>query len=307
MTSDQRISVVRRRTETGDEHLSQAPYEVRSSGRQEIDVEVPTATSREAVPLLTIIVPVFNEATTITELMRRVLEAPYRKQVIVVDDGSSDGTTQRLETWEGQPNVELLAHFQNRGKGAAICTALECARGRFTVIQDADLEYDPQDYPQLIEPLLSGEADVVYGSRNLNRSWSRGRRRSLCGLGVHVLNVCLRLLYGVRITDEATCYKVFPTAALKAMGLQCERFEFCPEVTAKACRLGLKILEVPIRYDPRSVREGKKIRWIDGWQALGTLWKYRHWSPGSGGALEAFGIAASSPARENEEKDGVGS
>ena len=220
-------------------------------------------------PLLTVIVPVFNEAATIAELLRRVLAAPYPKQVIVVDDGSSDGTVEVLEAWQGHREVESLAHSKNRGKGAAIRTALDNARGRFTIIQDADLEYDPQDYPDLIEPLLSGDAQVVYGSRTLNGHWAHGQRWNLFALGVRVLNVCLRLLYGARVTDEATCYKAFPTPTLKAMGLQCERFEFCPEVTAKACRLGLKILEVPIHYEPRSVRQGKKIRWSDGWKACG--------------------------------------
>jgi len=229
--------------------------------------------------VLTVIVPVYNEVQTIDELLRKVLAAPYDKQVIVVDDASSDGTAEVLEAWEGHPEVELLAHSKNRGKGAAIRTALECARGRFTIIQDADLEYDPQDYPQLVEPLLSGEAHVVYGSRSLNRQWAHGRRWNLFGLGVRVLNLCLRFLYGVRVTDEATCYKAFPTATLEAMALRCERFEFCPEVTAKACRLGLKILEVPIHYDPRSVHEGKKISWRDGLEALATLWRWRNWLP----------------------------
>ncbi len=260
----------------------------------------------QEAPLLTVIVPVFNEAATIAELLRRVLDAPYHKQVIVVDDGSTDGTIGVLERWEGHAEVELLAHSRNRGKGAAIRTALENARGRFTIIQDADLEYDPQDYPNLIEPLLSGEAHVVYGSRSLNRKWAHGRRWNLFGLGVRVLNICLRFLYGVRVTDEATCYKAFPTAALKAMGLECERFEFCPEVTAKACRLGLKILEVPIHYDPRSVRKGKKIRCSDGWQALLRLWRYRHWRPGLGRTIEPSGVEVSSAAKEDDRNGGVG-
>ncbi|MGO8751788.1 MAG: glycosyltransferase family 2 protein [Thermoguttaceae bacterium] len=255
-------------------------------------------------PLLTVIVPVFNESATIDQVLRRVLSAPYRKQVIVVDDGSSDGTAEVLEAWEGHPAVELLAHGRNRGKGAAIRTALENARGRFTIIQDADLEYDPQDYPDLIEPLLSGDAQVVYGSRTLNRHWAHGQRWNLFALGVRVLNVCLRLLYGARVTDEATCYKAFPTATLKAMALQCEGFEFCPEVTAKACRLGLKILEVPIHYEPRSVREGKKIRWSDGWKALLTLWRYRHWRCDLGRTIEPSGVALSCAAKENESSGG---
>jgi prepilin-type N-terminal cleavage/methylation domain-containing protein len=226
-----------------------------------------------------VIVPVLNEARTIDEVLRHVLAAPYDKQVIVVDDGSTDGTVGVLETWEGHPNVDLLAHSKNRGKGAAIRTGLEHARGRFTIIQDADLEYDPQDYPRLIEPLLSGEAQVVYGSRNLDRRRARGRPWSLFGLGVSLLNVCVRILYGIRVTDEATCYKAFPTAVLRAMDLECERFEFCPEVTAKACRMGLAIHEVPIAYDPRSVKQGKKIRWRDGWEAIETLWRWRNWNP----------------------------
>lgn len=231
------------------------------------------------MPELTVIVPVFNEAATIDELLRRVLAAPYRKQVIVVDDGSSDGTARAMRRWEGHNAVELLAHSRNRGKGAAIRTGLEQARGRFTIIQDADLEYDPQDYPELVEPLLAREAVVVYGSRNLERKRARRRRWSVYELGVSVLNLCVRMLYGSRITDEATCYKAFATEVLHAMELKCERFEFCPEVTAKACRMGLAIREVPITYNPRGVQQGKKIRWTDGLEALVTLWRYRRWRP----------------------------
>jgi len=228
-------------------------------------------------PVLSVIVPVYNEEQTIDELIRRVLAAPYDKQVIVVDDGSTDGTVEILEKWEEHPQVELFQHSDNRGKGAAIRTGLEHAEGRFTIVQDGDLEYDPQDYPKLIGPLLSGDAQVVYGSRYL-RKGSRPRQPwRVLRFGVSVLNVCVRLLYGARLTDEATCYKAFPTDLLRVMDLQCERFEFCPEVTAKACRLGVKILEVPIRYDARTIQAGKKIRWIDGLESLATLWRWRHW------------------------------
>ena len=230
-------------------------------------------------PFLTIIIPVFNEARTIDELLRRVVAAPYRKQIIVVDDGSTDGTTAILERWEGRGNVELLAHSKNRGKGAAIRTALEQARGRFTIIQDADLEYDPADYPRLIAPLASGQAQVVYGSRYLRPDHKRSSHWSLFRCGVAVLNGCARLLYGARLTDEATCYKVFPTDTLRSMGLECQRFEFCPEVTAKACRLGWRIVEVPISYHARTVQQGKKLRWRDGWAAIETLWRWRKWRP----------------------------
>jgi glycosyltransferase involved in cell wall biosynthesis len=182
-----------------------------------------------------------------------------------------------LEGWKGHPRVEFLRHPYNRGKGAAIRTALDHARGRFVIIQDADLEYDPQDYPCLIEPLLRGQAEVVYGSRYLQRDKAGRRPMRLFRFGVSLLNLCVRLIYGVRLTDEATCYKAFPTSLLRRLDLQCQRFEFCPEVTAKICRLGWKILEVPIHYDPRTVQAGKKIRWPDGWEALATLWKWRRW------------------------------
>jgi glycosyltransferase involved in cell wall biosynthesis len=250
-------------------------------------------TARLEQELLTVIIPVYNEAATIDEILHKVLAAPYQKQIVVVDDGSSDQTPLILEAWKGQPQVELQRHLYNRGKGAAIRTGLDYARGRFVIIQDADLEYDPQDYPCLIEPLLRGQAQVVYGSRYLQRhplgphpnpprprgGQGGGRPISLFRFGVSVLNLCVRLIYGVRLGDEATCYKAFPTSLLRRLDLQCEGFEFCPEVTAKICRLGWKILEVPIHYDPRTVQAGKKIRWRDGWEALATLWKWRRWKP----------------------------
>jgi hypothetical protein len=229
------------------------------------------------VPLLTVIVPVYNEAPTIGRILARVLSAPYAKQVIVVDDGSTDATPDILRILAERPEVTVLTHDRNRGKGRAIRTALVHAQGTYILIQDADLEYWPEDYPLLIEPLLAREADVVYGSRYLNPSQRHGH--GLFRYGVSFLNLCVRWLYGVRLTDEATCYKVFPTSTLQAMNLQCERFEFCPEVTAKACRMGLRIREVPIRYDARGSAEGKKIRWTDGMAAFRTLWTFRVSSP----------------------------
>lgn len=229
--------------------------------------------------LLSVIVPVYNEVATVTRLLDRVLAVPYPKQLIVVDDGSTDGSTALLKQWADHPEVILLQHPHNRGKGAAIRTGLAHAQGRFTLVQDADLEYDPRDYPRLLEPLLQGRADIVYGSRYLRPSPGSRSCGRLFRYGVALLNLAVRLLYGVRLTDEATCYKVFPTDVLRAMDLQCERFEFCPEVTAKACRMVLTIAEVPICYTPRTAAEGKKIRWTDGWEALATLWKWRHWQP----------------------------
>jgi glycosyltransferase involved in cell wall biosynthesis len=229
--------------------------------------------------LLTIIVPVYNEAATVGPVLHRVLAAPYRKQVLVVDDGSTDRTGEVLKGWAAHPEVELLCHARNLGKGAAIRTALERARGLFMLIQDADLEYDPADFPRLLEPLLRGEAQAVYGSRylqprKLGHPWRFHR------LAVGALNLAVRLLYGVRLTDEATCYKAFPTSWLRAMDLRCQGFEFCAEVTAKACRLGLTIREVPIHYEARDVRAGKKLRWQDGPRALAALWRWRNWRPG---------------------------
>jgi dolichol-phosphate mannosyltransferase len=251
----------------------------RETGAEQKPADVTSRRLPDAVAVLSVVIPVYNEVRTIDELLRRVLAAPYEKQVIVVDDGSTDGTTEVLEKWEGHPQLLLLQHSKNRGKGAAIRTGLDHADCRYTIVQDADLEYDPDDYPAVIEPLLSGEAKVVYGSRYIRRADGPRRRWSLSRCAVLALNVCVRLLYGVRLTDEATCYKAFPTAMLRTMDLECERFEFCPEVTAKTCRLGVPILEVPIRYDARSRRAGKKIRWTDGVEALATLWRWRRWRP----------------------------
>jgi glycosyltransferase involved in cell wall biosynthesis len=227
--------------------------------------------------LLTVIVPVFNEARTIDELLRRVLAAPFDKQVVVVDDGSTDGTRRRLNRWEGSPQLTVAYHARNRGKGAAVRTGLRNARGLFTLVQDADLEYDPRDYGSVLSPLVEGQAKVVYGSRYLGpNTRTDAQWRFRCG--VTLLNYLVRLLYGVRLTDEATCYKAFPTDILRRMELRCERFEFCPEVTAKACRMGLAIQEVPIRYSPRTAKEGKKIGMRDGIAAIRELWKWRNWS-----------------------------
>jgi glycosyltransferase involved in cell wall biosynthesis len=228
------------------------------------------------LPLLTVIIPAYNEARSIAELLDAVAAAPYRrKQIVVVDDASSDGTGAVLDAWRQRTGVDidLVRHPANRGKGAAIRTGLERARGPICLIQDADLEYDPSDYPALVEPIVSGRADVVYGSRYLRRDNPLPMTANrLC---VHLLNLMVRVLYGQAISDEATCYKAFRTEVLRRMDLRCERFEFCPEVTAKASRMGLTIHEVPVRYRPRSILEGKKIRWSDGVEAIATLLRWR--------------------------------
>ncbi len=229
-------------------------------------------------PLLTIIVPTFNEAPTIDAVLQKVVRIPCHPQIVVVDDGSTDETPAILKTREVGMHITVLRHERNLGKGAAIRTALPYAKGRFTVIQDADLEVNPEDIPDLLQPLLAGSAQVVYGSRYLGLSKSV-RSWTFLRLGVYVLNTFVRLWYGVRLTDEATCYKVLSTDSLRIMDLQCERFEFCPEVTAKACRLGLSIVELPVQYQPRSKKAGKKLRLGDGLKAIRTLWAYRHWNP----------------------------
>lgn len=224
--------------------------------------------------LVSVIVPVYNEVGTVDELLRRVVEAPNpKKQIIVVNDGSSDGTGDRLRTWEGVPNVTVLHHERNRGKGAAVRTGLAHAKGEVTIIQDADLEYDPNDIPKVVEPILRGEVDAVYGSRylapNPGLRWSRFR------CAVVLLNAWVRLLYGQRLTDEAACYKAMRTVRFRELALEAERFEICPEITAKLCRAGIKIHEVPVSYHPRDVKAGKKIRLRDAWQAFWTLLRWR--------------------------------
>jgi len=230
-----------------------------------------------SLPCLGVVIPVFNEATTVGEVLRRVLAQPCVQEVIAIDDGSTDGTAVALREWPASdPRVQVVSHSVNRGKGAAIRTGLARIRATLVIIQDADLEYDPQDFARIIAPLQKDEALVVYGSRYLDKSMTGGHR--LFRWGVAALNFCVRLLYGARLTDEATCYKATFTCLLRSLNLQCERFEFCPELTAKVCRLGLSIREVPISYSPRSKAKGKKIRWVDGVAAVRTLWKWRHWS-----------------------------
>jgi dolichol-phosphate mannosyltransferase len=225
-------------------------------------------------PPLTVLIPVYNEERTIDELLRRVADGPYPdKEVIVIDDGSSDATPRLLEAWADQPGFRLLRHAKNQGKGAAVRTGLAQARGEVTIIQDADLEYDPADYPRLVEPIRRGTADAVYGSRYLAPTrrlpWTTFR------VGVMLFNGMVRVLYGQRTTDEATCYKAVRTSLFCALDLQAVRFELCPEMTAKLCRLGVRIAEVPVSYQPRGATDGKKIGWRDGAQAVWTLLRWR--------------------------------
>ncbi len=221
---------------------------------------------------LSVLMPVYNEAATITEIIRRVTAVPLPKELIIVDAGSTDGTRELLRRLP--PDVAtVLFQERNLGKGAAIRTALEHASGDIVIIQDADLEYDPNDYPALVQPILDGTAHVVYGSRVLRPGHTFAHLRFY--LGGRALSLLANLLYGIRITDEPTCYKLFRRELLKSLDLQCRGFEFCPEVTAKVARRGIPIYEIPIHYAPRTVSEGKKIAWQDFVVAVWILVKYR--------------------------------
>jgi dolichol-phosphate mannosyltransferase len=219
---------------------------------------------------VSVIVPVYNEAAHVDEILRAIHASPVKKEIIIVDDGSSDGTREKLRALPAQDDVTIVFHERNCGKGAAIRTALAHAQGEYVLIQDSDLEYDPQDYAALLRPLEHGRANVVYGRRP-----DRPERGLRFFLGAKLLTHLTNLLYGTGIHDEATCYKVFRRTVLGQMRLECRRFEFCPEVTAKLCRMGETIEEVPISYNPRSTIEGKKIRHSDGWLAIWTLIRYR--------------------------------
>ena len=219
---------------------------------------------------VSVIVPVYNEAAHVDELLQAIHASPVKKEIIIVDDGSTDGTREKLRALPPSDEVTIVFHEENCGKGAAIRTALAYARGEYILIQDSDLEYDPQDYPALLRPLDEGTTNVVYGVRP-----DRPERGLRFFLGAKLLTHLTNLLYGAGIHDEATCYKVIRRSLLERVQLVCHRFEFCPEVTAKLCRMHEKIAEVPISYNPRSAVEGKKIRHSDGWQAIMTLIRYR--------------------------------
>jgi glycosyltransferase involved in cell wall biosynthesis len=223
-------------------------------------------------PTLTVIVPAFNEEATIRRVVERVGEVPFSLQLIVVDDCSTDGTASLVE---GLPGVELLRHARNRGKGAALRTGFAQARGRVVVVQDADLEYDPVDIPGLVQPILDGHADVVYGSRLIG---GRPQRVHLFWhkVGNKTLSLVTNVLYNTTLTDMETGYKAFTLEVLRAIEpLRESDFRIEPELTAKICRGGFRIYEVPISYYGRSYAEGKKITWRDGFPALAALVKYR--------------------------------
>ena len=227
--------------------------------------------------LLSVIVPVYNERTTVAEVIRRIraVDVPVDIEVIVVDDGSSDGTDKVLSAL-ADSTVRVLTHPVNKGKGAAIRTGLDCVRGDLVLIQDADLEYDPEDWPRLLDPILRGKAHVVYGSR------FTGERKNMLPLhwiGNRFLSLVTNLLYSSTLSDMETCYKMFDRRVLEGITIESDRFEFEPAITAKVLRRGYRIYEVPISYAGREPDEGKKITWRDGFGALKALIKYRFTRP----------------------------
>lgn len=222
---------------------------------------------------LSIIIPVFNEKHTIQKIIKKVRGLDLKKEIIVVDDHSTDGTKEILKNYPQDEEVKVFFHKKNKGKGSAIRTALPYVKGEVVVIQDADLEYEPENLLNLLKPILENKAEVVYGSRILDPHNEKSYLRYF--LGGKFLTFLANLLYNAKLTDESTCYKMFRAEILKDLDLKCKRFEFCPEVTAKVRKRGVQIFEVPISYIPRKIEHGKKVRWKDGLEAIWTLIKYR--------------------------------
>jgi glycosyltransferase involved in cell wall biosynthesis len=222
---------------------------------------------------LSVIVPVFDERNTVVEIVRRMrkVELPVELEIVIVDDGSTDGTRDVLRQL-ADSTVRVINHDVNRGKGAAIRSGLAHVTGDLVLVQDADLEYDPEDWPKLLAPIMRGKAQVVYGSR------FTGERRNMLFLhwvGNRFLSLVTNVLYNTTLSDMETCYKLFDRKLIDGIPLRAQRFEFEPEVTAKILRRGIRIYEVPISYTGREFDEGKKITWRDGFIALWTLVKYR--------------------------------
>jgi glycosyltransferase involved in cell wall biosynthesis len=222
---------------------------------------------------LSVLIPVYNEARTIDEILRLVEAVPIEKEVLVVDDGSTDGTRPILERWDGRGGVRVILHPENLGKGRAVRTAMEAARGDILLIQDADLEYDPADYPAILRPIESGRADVVYGSRF--RGSAENRVQNFWHtVGNRILTLISNVFTDLNLTDMATCYKAFHRRVVPSLDLESRRFGFDAEFTVKVARGGFRVFEVPVSYFARSRAEGKKIRLKDGFSALGALLRH---------------------------------
>ncbi|MFC1517575.1 glycosyltransferase family 2 protein [Candidatus Margulisiibacteriota bacterium] len=223
---------------------------------------------------LSVLMPVYNEKPTLKTIVERVKQVPIPKEIILVDDCSTDGSREILKELEtsNDPELKIYYHQKNLGKGGAIRTGIEKAAGDYVIIQDADLEYDPNDYLELVKALEENNADVVYGSRFLGTC----KNMSFSHLfGNKLLTFLANLLYGAKLTDMETCYKLWKTALIKNIKFKANRFNFEPEITAKMLKKKIKILEVPITYDAREFDQGKKISWKDGFSAIWALIKYR--------------------------------
>ena len=222
---------------------------------------------------LSVIIPVYNEIKTIAEIVRRVQKTGLVSEIVIVDDGSSDGTRQYLQTLEGTPNIQIIYLERNQGKGMAVVTGMRAARGELMIIQDADLEYDPREYPELLRPIEEGIADVVFGSRFLGAA----RRPILFWNMVanKLLTFMTNILYNNILTDMETGYKLFRREIVQDMKIHARGFEFEPEFTAKLLKRQVRIFEVPIRFNPRDYADGKKIKMRDAFVAMWSLIKYR--------------------------------
>lgn len=221
---------------------------------------------------LSVIIPCYNEVQTIEEVVQAVLATELVDEIIIVDDGSTDGTRDILPKLKNE-SVRIIYHEKNQGKGAAVSTGFKTAKGDVFLIQDADLEYDPRDYPQLLKPILEGKAKVVYGSRFLG-----GPRKTMFFWNMvanKILTLCTNILYNTILSDMETCYKVFRAEVVKNITIRSKRFDVEPEITAKVLKQGIRIYEVPISYNGREWSEGKKIKWYDAPIALWTLIRYR--------------------------------
>ena len=234
----------------------------------------PSSINKEKITL-SIVIPVYNERETISDILTAVEATPFRKEIIVVDDGSSDGTRELLAAMQ-YANLKILLHDRNQGKGAALQTGFSHATGDIIIIQDADLEYDPEEYPVLLKPILDGKADVVYGSRFAGH----GAHRVIYFwhyVGNRFLTLLSNLFTNLNLTDMETCYKVFTREALAGVNIKEKRFGFEPEITAKMAKKKLRIYEVPISYYGRTYEQGKKIDWRDGVRAIWCILKYNLW------------------------------
>jgi glycosyltransferase involved in cell wall biosynthesis len=222
---------------------------------------------------LSVVIPVYNEVENIGEILKRVQSTKLAKEIVVVDDGSQDGTRDTLRTLDGKENVRVILHERNQGKGAAVVTGLRAAKGDILLIQDADLEYDPRDYPGLLQPIEEGIADVVYGSRFLGAPHRVTMFWHL--MANRLLTFMTNILYNTILTDMETGYKVFRREVIDNMKIRAKRFDFEPEFTAKVLKRKYRIFEVPISFNPRDYAQGKKIKLKDAFEAVWTLLKYR--------------------------------